>query len=168
METVGIWSGSDLLREHLLRRLVPQYRIIRAEAPAALADAALLIVAPDAENPPDSVLLRPRLALLPGWDAAPRRAVRAACAVSYGLGGQNTLTLSSMVGGTVSVALQRELLTLSGRTVERQEWVLPRERDMDTADRFLCLVGALLLLDCEPLESINSPRRAQFSPNSLR
>lgn len=78
------------------------------------------------------------------------RQVRASSAVSYGLGSQNTLTLSSMAGGNVSVALQRELLTLSGRGVERQEWVIPIGRGVETADHLLCLVGAMLLLDCDP------------------
>ncbi len=88
-----------------------------------------------------------RLALLPGDSPALARSVAAVSAVSYGLGRQNTLTLSSMDGGNVSVCLQRELVTLSGRTVERQEWVLPYDRAQLSAEEYLCLSGAQLLLD---------------------
>lgn len=148
METVGIWSGSGALSARLKRRLGQKYRFTEGNHPADFSAADLLVVAPDATGLAGLTVLRPRLALLPGGSAACRQ-VRAASAVSYGLGSQNTLTLSSMTDGMVSVALQRELLTLSGRTVERQEWVLPLDDAMDTADHFLCLAGALLLLDCD-------------------
>lgn len=159
MDTVGIWSNSNLLREQLDRRLGGNapFRFLSGNHPADFAprsgEAAgpdLLVVAPDATGLAGLTVLRPRLALLPGGSVAACRRIRAASAVSYGLGSQNTLTLSSMTGGSVSVALQRELLTLSGRAVERQEWVLPGDAS-PTADQLLCLVGALLLLDREPL-----------------
>lgn len=153
MDTVGVWSGSDALGDRLVRRVGAQYRLIRGNRPADFAltpPPSLLVVAPDAADLAGLTVLRPRLALLPGGCAAACRRVRAASAVSYGLGSQNTLTLSSMTRSGVSVALQRELLTLSGRTVERQEWVLPMDPSIDSADHLLCLVGALLLLDCLP------------------
>lgn len=156
MDTVGIWSNSDLLADCLKDRLGERCRFVCGShpadfAPAALGgDADLLVVAPDAAGLAGLTVLHPRLALLPGGCVAACRRVQAASAVSYGLGSQNTLTLSSMEEGNVSVALQRELLTLSGRTVERQEWVLPIHRGVETADHLLCLVGALLLLDCDP------------------
>lgn len=156
MDTVGIWSDSDALANRLERRLGEKYRFVNGNHPAdftphsAGADLDLLVVAPDATGLAGLTVLRPRLALLPGGSVAACRQVRAASAVSYGLGSQNTLTLSSMAEGNVSVALQRELLTLSGKAVERQEWVLPIDRAAETADHLLCLVGTLLLLDCDP------------------
>lgn len=152
MDTVGIWSNSDLLADCLKDRLGERCRFVCGShpadfAPAALGgDADLLVVAPDAAGLAGLTVLHPRLALLPGGCVAACRRVQAASAVSYGLGSQNTLTLSSMTGTSVSVALQRELVTVSGRTVEPQEWVLSTGPDT-TADQFLCLAGALLLLD---------------------
>lgn len=153
MDTVGIWSNSDALAAKLTGRLGRAYRFVWGDHPACfaprgdvLSPVELLVVAPDATGLAGLTVLRPRLALLPGGSAAACRGVRAASAVSYGLGSQNTLTLSSMTGGSVSVALQRELLTLSGKAVERQEWVLPMD-SAASAEEFLCLAGALLLLD---------------------
>lgn len=156
MDTVGIWSNSDGLADHLRDRLGERFRFVRGRHPADFAPAALggeadlLVVAPDAAGLAGLTVLHPRLALLPGGCVWACRQVRATSAVSYGLGSQNTLTLSSMTGDCASVALQRELLTLSGRPVERQEWVLPFRGDPGEADRLLCLVGAMLLLDCDP------------------
>ena len=162
MDTVGIWSNSDALAVKLKGRLGRAYRFVPGDHPACFAPRGdrtspvdLLVVAPDATGLAGLTVLRPRLALLPGGSAAACRGVRAASAVSYGLGSQNTLTLSSMTGTSVSVALQRELLTLSGKAVERQEWVLPMDRAA-TAEEFLCLAGVLLLLD-QSLTDANCP-----------
>lgn len=148
MEGIGIWSGSSVLADQLEGRLGGSYRFLRGGHGADFAQQplALLVVSPDATGLAGLGVLTPRLALLPGGNVAACRLVRAASAVSYGLGSQNTLTLSSMTGTSVSVALQRELVTVSGRTVEPQEWVLSTGPDT-TADQFLCLAGALLLLD---------------------
>lgn len=154
MDTVGIWSNSALLADCLKDRLGGQYRFVCGRHPADFVsdgELDLLVAAPDAAGLAGLTVLHPRLALLPGGCVWACRQVRATSAVSYGLGSQNTLTLSSMTGDCASVALQRELLTLSGRSVERQEWVLPFHDDPGSADRLLCLVGALLLLDCDPL-----------------
>lgn len=148
MELVGIWSSREELCRRLEARLGRQFTFCPGRHPADFAQmpTELLIIAPDAVGLAGAGVIRPRVALLPGDSAALARWVRAASAVSYGLGRRNTLTLSSMEGGSVSVALQRELLTLSGEAIERQEWVLPFDRAQDTPEEFLCLVGALLLL----------------------
>lgn len=149
MELVGIWSGGEKLAGRLEARLGRQFALFTGAHPADFAQRppALLVIAPDATGLAGAGLIRPRVALLPGDSLALASRVRAASAVSYGLGRRNTLTLSSMEGGNVSVALQRELMTLSGAGVERQEWVLPYDRSRETPEEFLCLVGALLLLD---------------------
>ncbi len=149
MELVGIWSGGEKLAGRLEARLGRQFALFTGAHPADFAQRppALLVIAPDATGLAGAGLIRPRVALLPGDSLALASRVRAASAVSYGLGRRNTLTLSSMEGGNVSVALQRELMTLSGAGVERQEWVLPYDRARGTPEEFLCLVGALLLLD---------------------
>lgn len=151
MESVGIWSCREELFRRLEARLGRQFTFCPGRHPADFTRTPtdLLIIAPDAVGLAGAGVIRPRLALLPGDSVALAGWVRATSAVSYGLGRRNTLTLSSMEGGNVSVALQRELLTLSGVAIERQEWVLPFDRDQATPEEFLCLVGALLLLDQE-------------------
>ena len=62
--------------------------------------------------------------------------------MSYGLSERNSLTLSAATGGHYALAVQRALLTLSGRTVEQQELILPRR----TKDPLPLLAAALLLL----------------------
>lgn len=149
MELVGVWSGKERLGQRLEARLGRQFSFFTGAHPADFTQRppALLVIAPDATGLAGAGLIRPRVALLPGDSVALARRVRAVSAVSYGLGRRNTLTLSSMEGGSVSVALQRELMTLSGAGVERQEWVLPYDRGQESPEEFLCLVGALLLLD---------------------
>lgn len=150
METVGVWSaGGGDLAERLEARLERRFAFVSGPHPADFAQRpiSLLVIAPDATGLAGAGILRPRLAILPGGSVALAQRVRAVSAVSYGLGHQNTLTLSSMEGASVSVALQRELVTLSGATVERQEWVLPYDREQLSPEEFLCLSGALLLLD---------------------
>ncbi len=151
MEEVGVWSGGGALCRRLEARLGQRFTFFPGSHPADFAQRspALLIIAPDAVGLAGAGVIRPRLALLPGDSVALAQWVRAASAVSYGLGRRNTLTLSSLEGGSVSAALQRELITLSGRRVERQEWVLPYDRAQESPEEFLCLIGALLLLDEE-------------------
>lgn len=149
METVGVWSSRETLAQRLEGRLGGRFDILWGTHPADFARRACvgLIIAPDAMSLAGAGVIRPRLALVPGDSIALAHKVQATSAVSYGLGHQNTLTLSSLDGGSVSVCLQREMVTLSGRTVERQEWVLPFERAQQTPEEFLCLCGALLALD---------------------
>lgn len=149
MELVGVWSGRAALAEALEARLGRQYTFFSGAHPGefALRPPGLLVIAPDAMGLAGVGVIRPRVALVPGDSVDLAGRVRAASAVSYGLGRRNTLTLSSLEGGSVSVALQRELMTLSGAGVERQEWVLPYDRERQSPEEFLCLVGALLLLD---------------------
>lgn len=149
MELVGVWSGRSELLERLSARLEGRFQFFGGDHPAHFAQRLpdLLIIAPDAAGLAGAGVIRPRVALLPGDNLALARGVRAASAVSYGLGRQNTLTLSSMEAGNVAVCLQRALLTLSGRSVERQEWVLPLDPAVQSPESLLCLAGALLLLD---------------------
>ncbi len=149
MEQVGVWSNTTGLFQRLEARLGRQFQFSLGGHPADFAPHAhdLLVIAPDAVGLAGAGVIQPRVALVPGDSVTLARRVRAVSAVSYGLGRQNTLTLSSMEGGSVALALQRELMTLSGARVERQEWVLPFDRSQERAEEFLCLTGALLLLD---------------------
>ena len=81
--------------------------------------------------------------------------LQAASAVSYGSGPKNTLTLSSREGRKLWLALQRELVTIQGQVVDRQEfpWMLDHGASPQSA---LAVAGALLLLGVPP-EQLSAP-----------
>ena len=76
--------------------------------------------------------------------------LRAASAVSYGASPKNSLTVSSRRGERLWAALQRELVTVEGRVVERQEFPVPFLSHGELAS--LAVAGALLLLGVPPEE----------------
>lgn len=152
MARVGVWSENADIFQQLHSRLGRRHTFLAGGHPADFVgeNLDLLVISPTAVGLAGASVIQPRLALLPGGNVPLARRVLAASAVSYGLGRQNTLTLSSLTGGSVCLALQRELLTLSGATLDRQEWVLPLDLSRQSPEEFLCLTGALLLLD-QPL-----------------
>lgn len=101
-------------------------------------------------RPPRSHRSRlPHRPLLPGDPPLPELELQAASAVSYGAGPRNTLTISSRTVDRLWVALQRELVTVQGQVVERQEfpWRLSPGASPQAA---LAVAGALLLLGIPP------------------
>ena len=70
--------------------------------------------------------------------------VRARQVVSYGLGGRNTLTLSSM-DTHLMLSVQRQLTDLRGETVEVQEIALPDDWQRWEKPQMLALAGVCLL-----------------------
>ena len=76
---------------------------------------------------------------------------RAASAVSYGASPRDSLTISSREGNTLWAALQRELVTVDGQVVERQEFPLTLEPEVGELPA-LAAAGALLLLGVPPEE----------------
>lgn len=108
---------------------------------------ALLVVSPRAAELGLPLPERCRTVLLPGeLGGVP---LCAASAVSYGVSPRDSLTISSREGGTLWVALQRELVTVDGQIVERQEFPLaldPGETELPA----LAAAGALLLLGVPP------------------
>ena len=81
-------------------------------------------------------------ALACGW-ASPSRPV------SYGPGPRDTLTLSSREGDLLWLALQREVVTVQGQVVERQEFPF-RSTAAQPTQAALAVAGALLLLGVRP------------------
>ena len=80
---------------------------------------------------------------------------RAASAVSYGVSPRDSLTISSREENILWAALQRELVTVDGQVVERQEFPLTLrsgEEELST----LAAAGALLLLGVPP-ERLREP-----------
>lgn len=112
-------------------------------------DPALVVVSPRAAAGGYPLPGRCRTVLLPGGmtGALPR----AASAVSYGVSPRDSLTISSREGDILWAALQRELVTVDGRVVDRQEFPLrlaPGQEELTA----LAAAGALLLLGVSPEE----------------
>jgi hypothetical protein len=100
------------------------------------------------------------LVVFPGHGAPPQGAyhtaivpptahVTAKQTVTYGLGGQNTVTLSSRSQSGCLLSLQREIVTLDGLPLERQEIPLPPLPQPEPA---LAIAAALLVTGCPPDE----------------
>ncbi len=104
---------------------------------------ALLVVSPQAAVRGMELPRQCRTVLLPGGMRG--TLPQAASAVSYGTSPRDSLTISSREGDTLWAALQREVVTLGGQVVERQEFPLtlaPGEEALPA----LATAGALLLL----------------------
>ena len=104
---------------------------------------ALLVVSPQAAVRGMELPRQCRTVLLPGGMRG--TLPQAASAVSYGTSPRDSLTISSREGNTLWAALQREVVTLGGQVVERQEFPLtlaPGEEALPA----LATAGALLLL----------------------
>lgn len=89
-----------------------------------------------------------RILLIPG-DAPPP--LGAETVITCGLSPRDSLTLSSREGDTLWAALQRELVTVDGQVVERQEFPLRLEPGAGELPS-LAAAGALLLLGVPPEE----------------
>lgn len=133
--------------EILTRKLAARF------GPAAKAEegARLLVIAPGVTMLRVGEPLRCHTVLLPGEQGGLLTGIHARGAVSYGLSGRDTITLSSREGRRMWVAVQRELVRLDGTVLERQE--LP-VRIPEWADQMhtLALAGAMLLLGAQTWE----------------
>ena len=125
--------------EVLARQLVTRF------GPAVGADhrPGLLVIGPGVSALPGPVVCQ--TVLLPGSKSMLLEQICAKSAVSYGLSGRDTITLSSRRGDRLWVAVQRELVRLDGTVLERQELPVEAEGGLDTMD-ILALTGAKLLL----------------------
>lgn len=155
MQRVGVWERNEGLceafREDLKQSGLERPEIYRGRHPAELAGEVLdlLVVSPRATGWAGADSVNCRLVLLPGSAAPMARGLHVEGAVSYGTGPKNTITLSSLEGDTICLAIQRELVTVQGGIVERQELVLPYPAGQEVPDLFMARVGALLLLGAD-------------------
>ena len=160
MRRVGVWERGeglfDALKEDLKSGGSDRTGLLRGRHPAELAVGVLdlLVVSPRATGWAGATSVNCRLVLLPGSAAPMARGMHVEGAVSYGTGPKNTITLSSLGETTICLAIQRELVTVNGSIVERQELVLPYPAGPQSPDLFMARVGALLLLGAEPPLSI--------------
>ena len=153
MECFQVLEAGEGIQEAILRRLTARGglrgRCANGNHPA------LLVVSPRAAargaarqgvELPDC-----RTVLLPGQAGELLRTKQAASAVSYGASPRDSLTISSREGNTLWAALQRELVTVDGQVVERQEFPLTLEPEVGELPA-LAAAGALLLLGVPPEE----------------
>lgn len=152
LETVGLWglTPEDIagLRARLPQKQRESLRLTELPAAAdlqAVQQMALMAVGPGAELGSCAPLPPCRLLLLPGTELQLLRRVESRCVIAYGGSSKDSLTLSSLEGGKLSLAVQRVLPTIGGGSVERQELTLPLPRGM-AAQEALFRVGLLLVL----------------------
>ena len=148
MYQIGVWEQSEGLGP-LARELSGEAAVTGAEHPALLAgrEYDLLVVSPRAVGWAGAAALSCETVLLPGAAGPFVRSLRAARAVSYGLNPRDTLTVSSLDGECICVALQRGIIRLDGTLVEEQEIVLPYAGELP--ELVLARVGVGLLLGNE-------------------
>ena len=139
MECFQVIESGEGIEGRILRAL--SRRGGMTERYAALEHPALLVVSPQAAAEGAELPGACRTILLPGDAGRMLEGLRAASAVSYGSSPRDRLW----------AALQRELVTLGGQVVERQEFPLPLGPD-GRAMSDLAVAGALLLLGVPPEE----------------
>lgn len=147
MSCFEVYESEEGIQEEIARRL---------QAAGALACGwsspsrpALLIISPQVAAQTPHLEGGCRTVLLPGDAPAEHWQLQAASAVSYGPGPRNTLTLSSREGDRLWLALQREVVTVQGQVVERQEFPF-RSAQGQSPQAALAVAGALLLLGVRP------------------
>lgn len=112
-------------------------------APVTSAPCDILVIAPGAVDmkPACQSTLKCRFLLTP--EKAPAEFADAGCIVTYGMSGRSTLTISSIRGGEDMIAVQREVPTVTGHIIERQEISVSGGGE---PERILALEGTMLLL----------------------
>ena len=152
MLQIGIWERDEGILAAVEHRLKPgAARLLAGRHPAELSGGTLdlLVVSPGATGWAGGGAVDCRNVLLPGAAGPLARSLRTRQAVSYGTSPKDTLTFSSLEGDKLCLALQRELVTLEGEVVERQELVLPFPPGQSPLP-FLAVMGTLLLLGVPP------------------
>jgi peroxiredoxin len=90
-----------------------------------------------------------RILLMPDSAGEVLRYFDADCVVSYGMSEKCSVTFSSISDDNAVVSLQRELPTLEGELLERQEIPVSMEEPAEP-EAILAAAGALLLLGANP------------------
>lgn len=153
MERVGILEG---LREGQTAALLDApisfsgITLIAAQSADQLPETLdLLAISPRCAVEEEAILPACRLLLLPGGRSTLIRRLRADCAMSYGTSPKDSLTLSSVGEHSLTLSIQRDLVTLAGGTVERQEVSLSPSSGREPMG-LLFRSGLLLLLGILP------------------
>lgn len=148
MESFQVVELDEGIKPAVLQGLA-QWKALQADCAAERP--ALLAISPKAAQRGVGRAMACRTVLLPGQLRSMPERLQAASVVSYGVSSRDSLTLSSCRGHKLCVALQRELVTVEGQVVERQEFPVSRIRGMGAMPN-LAAVGTLLLLGVPPEE----------------
>ena len=151
---VGIWERDEGIFSAVAVGAGPLgAELCRGTHPADLAGEPLdlLTVSPGSSGWAGAGAVHCRSVLLPGTAGPLARALRSTQTISYGTSPRDTLTFSSLEGDRISLALQRELVTLDGIVLEQQELVLPFPTGAPPLP-FLAAVGTLLVMGIPPEE----------------
>jgi hypothetical protein len=146
---IGVWEEGEGLSELAAELVGPERAQIHSvNHPGLLTGEILdlLVVSPSAVGWAGAAAIYCRTVLLPDSAGLLARSLLADRAVSYGLSGRDTITLSSLEENRICVAVQREIIRLDGGLVERQELVLPR-KETNSTELTLAQVGMRLLLE---------------------
>lgn len=139
---------SSFLSASLPESLRQEIDLCSAQGMGPGQQADLLVVSPDlAErdiHPPAC-----RAVLVPGRLSPLARDIPAQWAVSYGISPKDSLTLSSLGEDAISLALQREVVTLGGSCLECQELCLPHGGHRAPMHVLAC-AGVQLMLGVPP------------------
>jgi hypothetical protein len=103
------------------------------------------------DKPPANLKGSCKILLVPGTAINLTTIIKAECVISYGMSKKNSVTLSSIGEGESVLTLQRELPTLNGKVLERQD-ILVRSKRSYSPDDIMAGVAALLLLGMNPEE----------------
>ena len=159
MRRVGIWERDEGLYASLEKSLrqssLPTHpTMVRGRHPAEFAgeNLDLLVISPNATGWAGASSIACRIVLLPGSAGHMARGLQVESAVSYGTGPKDTISLSSLEGDKICLAIQRELVTVEGGIVDRQELVLPYSAARETPELFMARIGAMLLLGSKATE----------------
>lgn len=153
MHSIGILAGGAACADLLAQALPPGlWERCRPACTGGMYD--LLVVAPDwPVSRPVPPGLTCRALLLPGRLGPLAGDLEAGWVMSYGLTPRDSLTLSSLGQDGLCLALQREVVTLAGRSLEPQETPL---RGFAGAEPELVLAWAgVMLLVGVPVERIS-------------
>ena len=147
MWQIGVWEEKEGLGELAKELTQGRAQVKTGNHPALLTGELLdlLIVSPAAVGWAGAAAIYCRTVLLPDSAGAMARTLLADRAVSYGLSGRDTITLSSLEEGRMCVSVQREIIRLDGGLVDRQELILPR-KEGQSPEQMLARVGIYLLL----------------------
>lgn len=150
LKKVGIWTRSGQVFEMVERAVEKaglEAQLLKGAHPAdfTLSPLDLLCITNSAAGWAGANAIGCKALLLPGSAGPLARGLSCTCAISFGTSPKDTLTISSLEGGQICLALQRELVTLDGAVVEEQEWVLPFPVGGDPMD-YLAAAGVLLVL----------------------
>jgi len=156
---------AGLIRDWLARQSGgPSVALCRGDTPGAFCGAYDLfvvgtMVAPACHSERSEESFRPfatlrvtcRALLTPGDGGTDTLAISSKWVVSYGLAVRDSITVSSLEPDHAVLALQRELVTLDGAVIERQELPLPIPPNTG-AEGVMALYGSLLILGVPPEE----------------